>query len=842
MQKPYILILLFAILCIPLNGQTPYEEVPFSTDQQFITVWNGEAYVPLFIKGMNLGIAKPGTFPGELAATKSDYARWLSLIQEAGFNAIRLYTLHYPHFYAVLDSFNAAHPNKPIFIFQGIWLEEEIPNYDDDLHDLTDSFREELMGNIRAIHGNAVIPARPGKASGSYNVDVSRYLIGYIIGREIHPPEVWHTNDIHGESSYNGFYLSITDASPTEVWMTSLLDEVISFEKSEYNTMRPVSFSSWPTLDPISHEAELNRYEDSVTIDLKKLDISNAPAGYFASYHAYPYYPDFVSKQNSYQDEQDYLGQNSYLAYLKDLKSHYSQIPLMVAEFGTSTSWGIAHYAQSGIHHGGASEREQGEAYLRMFQNITESELAGGIQFAWIDEWFKRTWITDPLDDDPDARVNWHNITAAEQNFGLLGYRKKGELFTPWESVCSPCLIEEIEAGANYDFLQIKLNMGEAFNPEDTIWLGIDTYADALGESILPNGEALNHRSEFALMITQDVATLYVTEAYDTYGIWHGTSNANQQYQSTSTDGSPWNIVRWKNNNTLDEIQYVGRLGVNRLNLPKKSTDGVIIHSSSIEIRLPWTLIQFVDPSQKKVLHDDRGTPERESLISEGIALDVFYQEQSYSTQNRFIWDNWNYPSDLEEYTKTSYSIIKDGLESIPSAPIAHTDNYTLETNNLLVSAVTGVLSNDVSFGTANPEAYLFQSPQHGILQFNTDGSFYYEPLTGFSGIDQFRYQLRVGSNWSEPVTVSLNVENPLQVKSDAMSLELYPNPSKEVLNFNSNKPVQSIQFYTPSGRLIFEQHSIDSQQVHIGQLPMGIYFARIAIEHDVIIRKIIKQ
>ena len=99
--------------------------IPFSTNSTNITIWNGTDYVPVFLKGMNLGIAVPGTFPGELAATKNQYSRWFEDIKNAGFNNIRLYTLHFPHFYEVLDSFNLANPQNPLFFFQGVWLNEE---------------------------------------------------------------------------------------------------------------------------------------------------------------------------------------------------------------------------------------------------------------------------------------------------------------------------------------------------------------------------------------------------------------------------------------------------------------------------------------------------------------------------------------------------------------------------------------------------------------------------------------------------------------------------------------------------------------------------------------------
>ena len=63
-----------------------------------------------------------------------------------------------------------------------------------------------------------------------------------------------------------------------------------------------------------------------------------------------------------------------------------------------------------------------------MFDNITESGCAGGIQFSLIDEWFKQTWITNPYS-NAEYRHHWHNITAPEQNFGILSYAPPPEPF-----------------------------------------------------------------------------------------------------------------------------------------------------------------------------------------------------------------------------------------------------------------------------------------------------------------------------------------------------------------------------------------------------------------------------
>lgn len=826
------------------KAQTPYDSMPFSTNKEDFTVWNGENYTPFFIKGINLGISLPGTFPGELPATREDYSLWLSMIQEAGFNTIRIYTLHNPPFYEVLDSFNKANPNRPLYFFQGIWLEEEIPNYHEDLYELTASFMEEMRGNIQAVHGNIDLATRPGKASGIYTSNVSKYMLGYIVGREIHPPEVWTTDTLHSSTTnYQGEYLSIVNATPTEAWMTALLDSTIAFEKSNYSMMHPISFSCWPTLDPLHHPDEVNRYEDSVTIDLSKMDRSKAPAGYFASYHAYPYYPDFMSRDPKYANEYDYLGQNSYLGYLKDLRNHYSGIPLVIAEFGASSSWGIAHYAQSGINHGGSTEVEQGEAYLRMFKNLQEAGITGGIQFAWMDEWFKRTWITDPLDYMADRRILWQNITSAEQNFGLVGFKKKGDETADWETICGTCPVQKVEAGADFAFFHLKFTIDKPLIPSDTLWLALDTYADSLGETILPNGDTLNHRSEFCLMITQDKATLFVTQAYDLFGIWHNTSASVQKYRSTKTNGNPWQIVRWKNNNTDNEVQFIGNLGVNRLNLPLKSTDAVIHRQEELEIRLPWTLLQFIDPSEMKVMHDDRSTTVKEDTLSDGIAIDILLDTFHYSSTGRFSWNNWQTVEDYELYQKQSYIILKRELESIPYAPIAHADKYTLPSNKRNISAMDGVLKNDVYFSSSVPEVYIIESTKNGLTQLNTDGSFSYQPIQQFSGMDSFSYVLRAGKNWSEPIHVALNVEPSLSISSIQAEMKLYPNPSRDFVYFESPVRIDNVELFNSRGKLVLSRELNSSKgKLDINGFASGIYFVRFTSRKQQIVHRVVKN
>ncbi|HPQ13378.1 MAG TPA: hypothetical protein PLQ60_07925, partial [Paludibacteraceae bacterium] len=288
--KNYAILLLFIQSFQALSAQKT--EVPFSTDSNYLTVWNGKKYIPIFIKGVNLGVAKPGSYPGELDVKPEQYRQWFEEIKDAGFNCIRLYTLHFPQFYDELLKYNTNHPQHPLFFFQGVWLNEEMEGYKNDLYQITDTFRAEIRENIDCVHGNKLIAQRYGKAYGNYTADVSKWNIGYIVGREVYPEEILTTDSIHaGNNYFSGTHFEINNASPSEVWFTENLDLLVEYEKSTYNTERPVSISSWPTLDPLHHAYEPNRTEDTATVDLSKINILDAPAGLFISYHAYPYYP-----------------------------------------------------------------------------------------------------------------------------------------------------------------------------------------------------------------------------------------------------------------------------------------------------------------------------------------------------------------------------------------------------------------------------------------------------------------------------------------------------------------------------------------------------------------------
>ena len=652
------------------------EPIPFVVSDGYFYK-NTQPKEKFFIKGVNLGVGVPGTMAGELAAQKEDYMRWFSQMSELGFNSLRIYTIHFPRFYDALAEFNAEHSDNPIYLFHGVWLDEE-GSENGDLFTITEQFNAGIKEVVDVVHGNADIDHRYGRAYGKYKTNISNWIIGWIIGREVSPFEVASTN-LNNEkiTTFTGSYFSI-EGDPAEVWFAERLDMLTDYEFENYKVKRPVSMSSWPTLDPLDHRTEGSfSFEDSETIDLNKLDVSGYEPGYFASYHAYPYYPDFMNSDPEYSSYSDKYGINNYQGYLTDLKDHYEDKPLLVAEFGVPSSIGNAHFSVSGMHHGGHDEEEQGLYIGRMFETIRDTGCAGGMYFAWIDEWWKRTWITDERDFPWDRRALWHNITAAEQNFGLISFEtEKPEYLTIGKGSSE---IESIEATHDQRFFYIKITTSDNVKKMLPLQIGIDTYSDEMGETVLPDGTETDVRSEFALDIESSVSQLYVTKAYDLYGIWHGLSTDDQLYHSTATDGMPWEKVKWINSGmhssddgfySFPDVDYdIGKLRTFSGKVEESTLhDTVIFDEKALYLKIPWTLLQFTDPSQLHVMDDDRSTEDREVAVSEGIKV-VVSKDTKNLVSSRYSWEPWDIVPDYSEREKTSFFIVKEFFNSFSEEP-----------------------------------------------------------------------------------------------------------------------------------------------------------------------------
>ena len=73
--------------------------------------------------------------------------------------------------------------------------------------------------------------------------------------------------------------------------------------------------------------------DDAVSVDAGRIiPTKKMKAGIFASYHIYPYHPDFINLDPNYSQVKDSEGFNNYFGYLKDLKEYHKHQPLLPAK------------------------------------------------------------------------------------------------------------------------------------------------------------------------------------------------------------------------------------------------------------------------------------------------------------------------------------------------------------------------------------------------------------------------------------------------------------------------------------------------------------------------------
>lgn len=544
-----------------------------------------------------------------------------------------------------------------------------------------DEYLKEIEGVVNALHGNVYIPERKGRAYGIYNKDVSKYALGYLVGRELEPDEVIATNEKNKGFNFEGEYLSSgKDARPSEAWLTMNCDYVLKYEESKYMTQHPVAIVSWPTLDPQEHDSEWNvlglkskEYNDKVAIDINHIDTrTKMKSGFFGAYHIYPNYPDFMNNESKYDSYYDEEGRLRYGGYLQEFIQSHTKYPALVAEFGLATGMGNAHSSPDGLNHGGLTEEQQGNGIVRMMKAIQKEGYAGGVIFEWMDEWAKKTWITEPYMIPYDRHAAWHNPMDPEQNYGLLAMEpekvKGDEYVTKGNGDIESITLKHDEA---FLYLDVNFNRTIDFNKEKLL-IGLDTYNREKGEIRFTKNSDISSTIGFEFLVEisgKENSKILVHPGYNI---------ANKKYSSyTSSEGKFEEIKYLINNERItkdgQKIEAIYQDG-SRLNFGKFNNNSYnqwYFEGDKVYIRIPWSKLNFTDPSSMTVLEDmsngsDLGRDKLKTVKTDGVLASALLFETNQNkkidilnTGKPYTWKSWDLPI-YKESLKTSYYIIQN--------------------------------------------------------------------------------------------------------------------------------------------------------------------------------------
>lgn len=659
------------------------------------------------IRGVNLGSGEPGEWSTDFDIDKNTYLRWFSQMQEMGANVVRVYTIQADDFYEAFYEYNKDR-EVPLYLIQGVWVNDYVQNSHRDAYD--DEFLSTLLDDCRTvvdvIHGNKKLSlGRVASAgSGTYRRDISRWVIGYILGVEWEDVTVVYTDEkyagMEGYTAYQGAYLYTSEeATPFEVMLTQVGDKIIEYESERYKQQRLVAFSNWPTTDPFTYpDVVTNYFMKCASVDVEHIKSTESfLAGQFASYHVYPYYPDYLSYVDDWSVYSLNRGayaldggkQNTYRAYLNMLTGHHT-MPVVVSEFGVSTGRGMAQRDQNtGRNQGNMSEQEQGQALIDCWEDIKQAGCAGGCVFSWQDEWFKRTWNT-MYAVDLKRTPYWSDYQTNEQYFGLLSFDPGAETsvcyvdgdISEWSEGDIVVQQNGMSVSMKYDekFVYFLLHKEGLDFEGETLYLPIDT-TQKTGSSYCQNhGLLFDRAADFLLVINgRSNSRLQVQERYeslrstysqnvsdfDTYVKENQPEVDSPLFVNIDMILQTATVLLYGDNTAPAETFETGLLTYGNANpdSPDFNSLADFIRSGDyIEVKLPWQILNFADPSRMEI-HDDYYDG------NYGVAylqIDQLYVGIGTGKERRRIHleplalDGWGNDVTYHERLKSSYDMLKE--------------------------------------------------------------------------------------------------------------------------------------------------------------------------------------
>lgn len=604
----------------------------------------------LCIRGVDVSASVPGHYLGEYAATQEDYLRWLHLIGEMGANTVRVYTIMDDDFYNALYEYNSV-SQTPLFLVQGIRV-SEAANYGVE-NAAGDQFLGQLLEHAKRavdiVHGNAVAVLNDATGSGAYFRDISEWVIGYQIGDEWSPETVVYTDHSSALTpGYQGEYFAVSaDATNFESILAQVMDTLTGYEADKYKCQRLVGILCDPTTDFLEYDDEYAQILGKFCHINPEHILAGArlTSGFFVSYKLFRYCDDFTLYLSEAQKTvladilQDVDRSALYDGYPALLR-RYHTMPIL-AGFQYSTARGIQRMDEPAL-----TERQQGEKLMQLYEEVVSSGWSGGFISAWQDAWEQRAWNT-AFASELSQNSMWHDLQTAGQSCGIMAFVPGGE-----EAVClvdgdasewsqQDLVLEQdgLAVSLRYDAEGIYLLIRGSALADRRIYLPIDTqhnagaafYTDESGDTV-----SFDRGADFLVCVNgmQD-SRLLVHEVSDAARVnfLEEVNGRNPFVDTPAADSSVFYESRMAVEKRLDmELRIALRAQIAAGMAPQDISGiysleffdtGRLVHGNGnpqsaaynsladfcfgedlVELRLPWMLLNFSNPSEMQV-HDD---------------------------------------------------------------------------------------------------------------------------------------------------------------------------------------------------------------------------------------------
>lgn len=657
----------------------------------------------LVLRGVDLYSSMPECYATDFAPEYRDYLRWMTAIGEMGANAVRALNVMDDDFYHALYAYNTSH-EQPLYLLQGTTI-PDMANYGEgDAYQ--SGFQGQLMRDgmtlVDIVHGRKVIDAGGTGGSGVYRWDLSEWVLGYLVGSEWSEDTIAYTNHHAAYSgAYSGrFFRTAEDAQPFEAMLAEIMDTITGYESDKYGEQRPIAFINDPKNDPFEYaDTYAQRYDKYAYISainsetyarqlgkFNQLDAEHIlptqenRAGCFAAYRLYSFCPNFEAYLSDAERERlaDELAamdrSRSFGGYL-DLLGMYHTMPVVAAGYGLSTSRGVV----TDLYGGPMTEEEQGRGLMAIDRDLALAGWSGGFISGWQDQWERRSWNT-AYAQQIAANIDWKDVQTEGQGYGLMEFEThtcevdgdpsewakakpiyEGDgprLFAMMDSEGLCLLIEGVKRG-------------------ETWYLPIDVTPDSGSYVCREPKLAFDRAADFLLVLEGDgESRLLVQARYESVreNFLFEISGVNPFVYYPEKDESRFVpiLMAIENFEMIDAEQYINNTGRKRLRTYETGTlrEGNNSPASEdydsladycygrdcVEVRLPWGLLNFADPTDLLIhadYYEHYGVrPQRAKSVYIGIGNG---EEAIPMAEYRLKWPN----VPVRERLKRSYGIIQ---------------------------------------------------------------------------------------------------------------------------------------------------------------------------------------
>lgn len=396
-----------------------------------------------------------------------------------------------------------------------------------------------------------------------------------------------------------------------------------------------------------------------------------------------PYIVDYV--RDDYLDPDG--DRNTYYTYLRVL-NEYHTMPVVISEFGIPSSRGMSQDdLSSNRNQGFMTEEEQAEGLAECWQDIQDADCAGGFVFSWQDEWYKRTWNTMHAV-DLDNSVYWSDYQTSEQFFGLLTFDPGEEEsvcyvdgdISEWDEEDMVMETEDMALSVKYDekFLYLLLYKEDFDKEEDTLYVPFDITPKTGSTYCQEPAVSFERAADFLMVIDGETdSRVLVQERYDVLRAmyYHETEASDAYLNPVDADSPAFVPIRLVLQTAMvfttedfaagSDTYETGKLRFGNANPEDEEFDSLadfIFAGDYVEIRLPWQLLNFSNPSEMQV-HDDY----YECYGVENLSIDEIYlgigeggKEKGRIPMEAVELEGWGEKVTYHERLKKSYYVLQE--------------------------------------------------------------------------------------------------------------------------------------------------------------------------------------